>query len=224
MWLRKKKKEKNISKASLYFLVPIRLTTTTEGGKGKKKKEKYPKKINRISHNIRITNFFIESLLSESFPLLGVTVHFTSLGWPLTLCWSLDHCWGSSDCILVLPLCVLASKCPQLSEIVCFLLSEFSMTVYIFHRHRFCLVDPVDLICSLYNWWEGFGSSSLVTLPLGFNCGFISTSACGSFTGVCSWGWPGRPGLAPVRAKCGAGSVAWVTGVLAAPGTQGVGS
>ena len=48
------------------------------------------------------------------------------------------------------------------------------MTFYIFHRHRVCLVDRVDLICSLYSWWEGFGSSSLATLPLGFNCGFIS--------------------------------------------------
>ena len=27
----------------------------------------------------------------------------------------------------------------------------------------------VDLICSLYSWWEGFGSSSLATLPLGFS-------------------------------------------------------
>ena len=54
------------------------------------------------------------------------------------------------------------------------------MTFYIFHRHRVCLVDHVDLICSLYSWWEGFGSSSLATLPLGFNCGFISISACGS--------------------------------------------
>ena len=53
------------------------------------------------------------------------------------------------------------------------------MSFYIFHRHRVCLVDHVDLICSLYSWWEGFGSSSLATLPLGFNCGFISTSACG---------------------------------------------
>ena len=53
------------------------------------------------------------------------------------------------------------------------------MTFYIFHRHRVYLVDRVDLICSLYSWWEGFGSSSLVTLPLDFNCGFISTSACG---------------------------------------------
>ena len=48
------------------------------------------------------------------------------------------------------------------------------MTFYIFHRHRVCLVDHVDLIFSFYTWWEGFGSSSLATLPLGFNCGFIS--------------------------------------------------
>ena len=40
------------------------------------------------------------------------------------------------------------------------------MTFYIFHRPRVYLVDRVDLICSLYSWWEGFGSSSLATLPL----------------------------------------------------------
>jgi len=77
----------------------------------------------------------------------------------------------------------------------------------------------VDLICSLYSWWEGFGSSSLATLPLGFNCGFISTSTCGLSTGVCSC--PGGLGFAPVRARCGGGAAAWVTGILAAPGTQG---
>ena len=44
------------------------------------------------------------------------------------------------------------------------------MTSHIFHRHRVCLVDHVDLICSLYSWWEGFGSSSLATLPLDINC------------------------------------------------------
>ena len=27
---------------------------------------------------------------------------------------------------------------------------------------------------SLYSWWEGFGSSSLVTLSLDFNCGLFS--------------------------------------------------
>ena len=106
-------------------------------------------------------------------------------------------------------------QCPQLSELVCFLLWELSVSFYIFHRHRVCLVDHVDLICSLYSWWEGFGSSSLATLPLGFNCGFISTSACGSSTGVCSWGCPGGLGSAPVRARCGGGAAAWVAGILA---------
>ena len=48
------------------------------------------------------------------------------------------------------------------------------MTFYIFHRRRDCLVDHVDLTCSLYSWWGGFGSSSLATLPLGFSCAFIS--------------------------------------------------
>ena len=73
---------------------------------------------------------------------------------------------------------------------------EALMTLHIFHRHRVCLVDCVDLICSLYIWWEGFGSSSVATLPLGFNCGFISTSTCGSSTGVCSSGCPGGLGFA----------------------------
>ena len=87
------------------------------------------------------------------------------------------------------------------------------------YRHRVCLVDCVDLICSLYNWWEGFGSSTLATLALGFS-GFVSTSTCGFVlsTGVCFWGCPEGFGFAPVRARCGGGVAAWVAGVLAAPG------
>ena len=95
------------------------------------------------------------------------------------------------------------------------------MAFYIFHRHRVCLVDHVDLICSLYSWWEGFGSSSSATLPLGFNYGFVPTSTCGSFTGVCFWGHPGGLGFAPVRARCRGCGAAWLLRVLAAPGTQG---
>ena len=53
------------------------------------------------------------------------------------------------------------------------------MTFYIFHKNRVCLVDHVHLICSLYSWWKDFESSSLATLPLGFNYGFISTSTWG---------------------------------------------
>ena len=62
-------------------------------GKGGKKKIK-SKRIYRISQNIRKTNVYLESLKSESFPLLGVAVHLTSLGCPPTLCWSLDLLWG----------------------------------------------------------------------------------------------------------------------------------
>ena len=54
-----------------------------------------------------------------------------------------------------------------------FLLWALSVPFNISHRHRVCLVDRVDLICSLYSWWEGFGSSFLATLPLGFNCGLF---------------------------------------------------
>ena len=103
-----------------------------------------------------------------------------------------------------------------------FLLWELSMTFYIFHWHRVFLVDHVDLISSLYSWWEGFGSFSLATLPLGFNYGFISTSTCGRPLRFSSWGCPGGLGSAPVRARCEGGAAAWVTGVLAAPGTQRV--
>ena len=86
------------------------------------------------------------------------------------------------------------------------------MTFYIFHRQTVCLVDPVDFICSLFSWWEGFGSFSLDTLWLGFNCGFASTPTCGLLTGVCSWGSPGGHGFAPVRMRCGGSAAAWVEG------------
>ena len=97
------------------------------------------------------------------------------------------------------------------------------MSFYIFLRHRVCLVFHVDLIFSLYSWWEGFGSSSLATLPLGFNYCLIFSFVCGSSTGISSRGCPLGLGFAPVKARCGGGAAAWVAGVLAAPGTQGVG-
>ena len=53
---------------------------------GEKRKKKKSKRILQSSQNIRIISVFLESLLSESFPSLGVTVHLTSLGCPPTLC------------------------------------------------------------------------------------------------------------------------------------------
>ena len=124
----------------------------------------------------------------------------------------------SYSCVFLLPMstAIRASCFPFF-----FFFCGSSQWPFIYSIDTVCLVDCVDLICSLYSWWEGFGSSSLATLPLGFNCGFISTSACVSPTGVCSWGCPGGLGFAPVRARCGGGAAAWVTGALAAPGTQG---
>ena len=91
---------------------------------------------------------------------------------------------------------------------------------FIYSIDTVCLVDHADLTCSWYSWWEGFGSSSLATLPLGFNCGFSSTSAHDGPLGFSFSGCPGGLGFGPVRARCGGGAAAWVTGVLAAPGTQ----
>ena len=61
----------------------------TRGGGRKKSKRIYI-----TSQNIRKRNVFLESLLSESFPSLGLTVYLASLGCPATLCWSLDLLWG----------------------------------------------------------------------------------------------------------------------------------
>ena len=79
--------------------------------------------------------------------------------------------------------------------LVGFLLLDFSLSFYIFHRHQVCPVDCMDLICSLYHWWKGLGFSSLAILPLGFNGGSVSTSVCELSTGVYSLGCPGGLGL-----------------------------
>ena len=96
-------------------------------------------------------------------------------------------CWGRAAQILIWSYAsVFLLPMSMAIRTSAFSLWDLSMTFYILHGHRVSLVDRVDFICSLYSWWEGFESSSLVTPPLGFNCGFISTSACGLFTGVCS--------------------------------------
>ena len=157
----------------------VSIKSTTKQRRVKKKKKK-SRRIYRTSQSIRIINVLLESLLSESFPLLAVTMHLSSLGCPPTLCWSLDLLWGqvrvqsgpTPECSCL--------QGPRLSGPAHFLLWELSVAFYIFHRHQVCPLDLVDLICSLYSRLEGFGSSSSATLPLDFNSGFISTPAGGS--------------------------------------------
>ena len=77
----------------LYQLSYEESPTTTEEERREKKRKKY-KRIYRTNRKVRTINVFLESLLSESFPSLGVTVPLTSLGCPPALCWSLDLLWG----------------------------------------------------------------------------------------------------------------------------------
>ena len=81
---------------------------------------------------------------------------------------------------------------------------------FMYSTDRVYLVD-CRLGCYLHlcNWWKGFWSSSLIALPLELNCGFISTSACGSSTGVCSQGCLWGLGSTPVRTGM---EVLWLLG------------
>ena len=76
MWLRGKKKKK--LKSLIQFHNANKIDNYNRGRERKKKKKS--KRIYRTSQEIRIINVLLESLLSESFPSLGVTVHLTSLG------------------------------------------------------------------------------------------------------------------------------------------------
>ena len=80
-------------KSLIRFHSASKINNYTAGVGGEGRNEKKSKRIYRISQNMRIINVFLESLLSESFPLLEVTVHLTSLGCPPTLCGSLDLLW-----------------------------------------------------------------------------------------------------------------------------------
>ena len=67
-------------KSLIRFHSASKINNYNRGGKkGKKKKWKKKKRIYWKSQNIRIINVSLQSLLSESFPSLGVTVHLTSL-------------------------------------------------------------------------------------------------------------------------------------------------
>ena len=112
-------------------------------------------------------------------------------------------------------------QCLQLSELVRFLLWDLSMTFYIFHRHRVCLVDYVDLICSLYSWWESFEYSPLSTLAAGFQLCFYFQL----FMWVVHWGLllrlPWRTWVCPCEGQVWRWCSCFDCRVLAAPGTQG---
>ena len=163
--------------------MPIKSTTTTERGEGGEEKKKKKKKILKNLQNKSKMFFFSHYVRVLSLTGSHSPPHLPRM--PSNTVLISRSLVGAAQILNSTPLCS-CLRCPQLSELVHFLLWELSMTFYIFHRHRVCLVDRADLIYSLYSCWEGFGSSALVTLALCYICGFISTSTCGSSTGVCS--------------------------------------
>jgi len=73
MWLRKKRKEK--LKILIRFHSANKIVNYNRGGRKEKRKEKKIQTNLQNKSNIRIINIFLESLLSESFLSLGVTIH-----------------------------------------------------------------------------------------------------------------------------------------------------
>ena len=112
--------------------------------------------------------------------------------------------------------CVFCLQCPQLPELGCFLLWELSLSFYMFHRCRVCLVDRVDLICSLYSWWKCFCYSSLATLRLQFSCAFSSLLRVVIHRRLLLR-LPFGTWVCLREDRCGGGAAVWI----AAPGMQG---
>ena len=99
--------EKKTLKSLIVFHSANKIENYNRGGK--KEKEKFQKKL-QTSQNIRIVNIFLESLLSVSFPSLGVQSTSPSQGDFHHRAGLLACCGGNSDANLVLLLCLLASS------------------------------------------------------------------------------------------------------------------
>ena len=176
------------------------------------------KRIYRTSQNISIVNVFLESLLSESFPLLGVTVHLPRM--PSNTVLIFGPAVGAAQILT----CSYSSMClPPVS-------TALRTSVFSFVGALNGLLY-IPLTKSLPSWLCEF-NLQFVQLVGRFWIFFLSHTAPGFqlwfyfhlwlSTGVCSWGCPGGLGFASVRARCGGGAAAWVSGVLAAPGNQGL--
>ena len=164
--------------------MPIKLTTTTDMWKKREKKKEKTQK--NLQNNWKNKNNKCVSCVSAVRVLSCAGNHSPPYlpRMPSNTVLPSGPAMGAAHILIWSYSCVFLPPMSTAVRASAFSFWELSIAFYIFHRHRVCLVDHVDLICSLYSWWEGFQSSSLATLPLGFTCGFISTSACGSSTGV----------------------------------------
>ena len=132
--------------------MPIKLTTTTRGwGEVKKGKKIIQKNLkNKSNHKNNKCFSWVSAVTAGShspshLPRMSsntVLISGPAMGAAQIRIWSYSY-------VFLPPM----STAITTSGI---LLWELSMTFYIFHRHRVCLVDHVDLICSLYSCWVFF--------------------------------------------------------------------
>ena len=132
--------------------MPIKLTTYNSGGKERKK---ISKRIYRISQNTGIINV-LESFLSlQSLQsIISLTGSHCPPHLPRMPSNTVLFCGpavGAAQILMSPNYVCPCLQCPQLPKLVCILLWELSMPFFMFHRY-ICLVDHVDLICTLYSW------------------------------------------------------------------------
>ena len=124
---------------------------------------------------------------------------------------------GAAQILILSYSCVFLPPVSTAIRTSAFLLWEHSMTFYIFHKNSLpswsCTFN-LQLVQLVERFWVFFLS---YTAP-GFQLWFYFHLYMGGVPGICSWGFPGGHGFAPVRARCRGDAVAWVT---AAPVTQG---
>ena len=87
------------------------------------------------------------------------------------------------------------------------------------------LPEEATLLCGERGAWSGVVKTARAPSSSGLGhspgaWGLVGMSDMERFSGL-GWIWQGRPGRSGMKARCGSGAAAWVTGVLAAPGTQG---
>ena len=76
---------KNNLKSFMRFCNANKIDNLNIGEGGRERKKQKSKAIYRTSQNI-VIHVYLESLLSQSFPLLGITVCLTSFGYFSSLC------------------------------------------------------------------------------------------------------------------------------------------
>ena len=122
--------------------MPIKSTTTTGGGGGgggKEKEKKKSKRNYRTSQNVNIINVFLESFAGSHSPS-----HLPRM--PSNTVLASGPAVGAAQILNWSYACVFLPPMSTAIRASAFSFVRALNALFIFHRHRVCLVDHVDLI------------------------------------------------------------------------------